>query len=207
MQFDANDAAALLRILRWRRDVRHFRPDPVDDGVLKRLRQAMELAPSVWNALPWRVLRVTDKALRAAVRADFQRCNSEAAAGYSAEKHATYVALKLAGLDIAPVQLAIFTVADPTEGHGLGRQTLPNTLQQSTATAIHTLWLAARVENIGLGIVSILDPMVMEQLFAVPQSWVFSAYLCLGHAEATDDTPLLHRLGWQENTATLWEER
>ena len=207
MQFYTTDAATLLRILHWRRDVRHFRPDPVDDGVLKRLRQAMELAPSVGNARPWRVLRVTDQALRAAVRADFQRCNSQAAAGYSAKKHAAYVALKLAGLDIAPVQLAIFTLADPSEGHSLGRQTLPDTLRQSTAMAIHTLWLAARVENISLGIVSILDPRVMEQLFAVPQGWEFSAYLCLGHAEASDDTPLLHRLGWQENTATQWEER
>ena len=207
MEFDANDAATLLRILHWRRDVREFRPDPVDDGVLERLRQAMEFAPSVGNARPWRVLRVTNTALRAAVRTDFQRCNSQAAAGYSADKHADYLALKLAGLDIAPVQLAIFTVADPTEGHGLGRQTLPNTLRQSTAMAIHTLWLAVRVENIGLGIVSILDPKVMEQLFAVPQGWEFSAYLCLGHAKSTEDTPLLHRLRWQENTATLWEER
>ncbi len=207
MEFEATDSATLLRILRWRRDVRHFRPNPVDDRVLERLRQTMDFAPSVGNARPWRVLRVTDKALRAAVRADFQRCNSQAAAGYSAEKHADYVALKLAGLDIAPVQLAIFTVADPTEGHGLGRQTLPETLRQSTAMAIHTLWLAALVENIGLGIVSILDPKVMEQLFAVPQGWVFSAYLCLGHAEATDDTPLLHRVGWQVNTPTVWEER
>ncbi|MBA4048476.1 MAG: 5,6-dimethylbenzimidazole synthase [Hyphomicrobium sp.] len=207
MHFDATDAAALLRILRWRRDVRHFRPDPVDDGVLERLRQAMDFAPSVGNARPWRVLRVTDQALRAAVRADFQRCNSQAAADYAANKQADYVELKLAGLDIAPVQLAIFTVADPAEGHGLGRQTLPDTLRQSTAMAIHTLWLAARVENIGLGIVSILDPKVMEQLFEVPQGWVFSAFLCLGHAAATDDTPLLHRLGWQENAATQWEER
>lgn len=207
MEFEATDSATLLRILRWRRDVRHFRPNPVDDRVLERLRQTMDFAPSVGNARPWRVLRVTDKALRAAVRADFQRCNSQAAAGYSAEKHADYVALKLAGLDIAPVQLAIFTVADPTEGHGLGRQTLPETLRQSTAMAIHTLWLAALVENIGLGIVSILDPKVMEQLFAVPQGWVFSAYLCLGHAEATDDTPLLHRVGWQVNTPTVWEVR
>ena len=207
MEFEATDSATLLRILRWRRDVRHFRPNPVDDRVLERLRQTMDFAPSVGNARPWRVLRVTDKGLRAAVRADFQRCNSQAAAGYSAEKHADYVALKLAGLDIAPVQLAIFTVADPTEGHGLGRQTLPETLRQSTAMAIHTLWLAALVENIGLGIVSILDPKVMEQLFAVPQGWVFSAYLCLGHAEATDDTPLLHRVGWQVNTPTVWEER
>jgi 5,6-dimethylbenzimidazole synthase len=117
------------------------------------------------------------------------------------------VRLKLAGLDQAPVQLAIFTVIDPPEGHGLGRRTLPETLRQSTAMAIHTLWLAARAENLGLGLVSILDPRAIEQLFAVPAGWAFSAYLCLGHPQSIDDSPLLHRLGWQENTPTVWEER
>lgn len=207
MEFDTSDAETLQRILCWRRDVRHFRPDPLNDMVIERLRHAMDYAPSVGNSRPWRVIRVTDKSLRAAVRADFERCNNRAAAGYSAEKHADYVALKLAGLDIAPLQLAVFTVTDPTDGHGLGRQTLPETLRQSTAMAIHTLWLTARVENIGLGMVSILDPAVMEERFAVAEDWMFSAYLCLGYAATADDSPLLHRLGWQKDTATVWDER
>ena len=54
---------------------------------------------------------------------------------------------------------------------------------------------------------SILDPSVIERLFAVPAGWELSAYLCLGHPETADDTPLLHRAGWQENTPTVWEER
>lgn len=187
--------------------MRHFRPDPVAEAVLSRLRAAMDCAPSVGNARPWRVIRVTDPALRAAVRADFLRCNADAAGAYDDATRAEYLALKLAGLDAAPVQLAVFTVTDPAAGRGLGRRTLPATLRQSTAMAIHTLWLAARAENLGLGMVSILDPGAMERLFAVPEGWEFSAYLCLGWPEFTDDTPLLHRTGWQENAATVWEER
>ena len=132
MVFDEAEAATLLRILRWRRDVRHFRPDALDEEVLTRLRQAIDTAPAVGYARPWRVIRVTDQRLRAAVRADFLRCNLRAAACHAADRRAHYVRLKLAGLDHAPLQLAVFTLTDPPEGHGLGRRTLPQTLRQST---------------------------------------------------------------------------
>ena len=207
MEFTRTEAETLQRIFRWRRDVRHFRNLPVAEDVLDRLRHAIDCAPSVGNARPWRIIRVNDPALRASVRANFNLCNAEAAGHYRDEQHKEYLRLKLAGLDAAPVQLAVFTETDPVEGHGLGRRTLPETLHQSTAMAIHTLWLAARAENIGVGLVSILDPRAIERLLEVPRGWEFSAYLCLGHAEFTDDTPLLHRVGWQENFSTEWELR
>lgn len=147
MQFSPGTAEMLETLMRWRRDVRHFRTDPVPAPVLARLQQAMELAPSVGNSRPWRVLLVESPALRAAVRAEFVRCNAQAAGIYEGEQAAAYARLKLAGLDNAPVQLAVFTDLTPQAGHGLGRQTMPETLEQSTAMAIHTLWLTARAEN------------------------------------------------------------
>ncbi len=166
----------------------------------------MDLAPSVGNSRPWRVLRVKDQGRRAAVQDIFKRCNHEAAAGYDDATKAEYVRLKLAGLRDAPVHLAVFTETAPAEGRGLGRRTMPETLQFSTVMAIHTLWLAARAENIGLGWVSILDPAAIDSLFDVPQSWVFTGYLCLGYAAFADDRPLLHRTGWQCDTPTQWTE-
>lgn len=207
MEFDEEDAAVLSRILNWRRDVRHFRTDPVPEAVLDRLRQAMACAPSVGNARPWRVFRVKNAALRAQVRAEFERCNAEAASAYDSAARAEYLRLKLAGLDDAPEHLAVFTVTDPVAGRGLGRRTMPETLHQSTAMAIHTLWLSARAENLGLGMVSILEPTLIERLFEVPENWEFTAYLCIGWPEFTDDTPLLHRVGWQQNEPTEWIER
>lgn len=206
MRFSPADATRLIEILRWRRDVRHFRPDPVPEAVLERLRAAMALAPSVGNARPWRVLRVRDAARRAAIRELFDAENRRAATRYEGEQAAAYARLKLAGLDRAPEQLAVFTLADPAAGHGLGRQTMPQTLEHSTAMAIFALWLSARAENLGLGMVSILDPGAVERLFEVPEGWRFSAYLCLGWPEGEDDTPLLHRHGWQENAPTVWKE-
>lgn len=207
MKFTDAHADTLFEILRWRRDMRHFRPDPLREDQLLPLRHAMDLAPSVGNARPWRVIRVRDAGLRAQVRAEFQRCNDAAASTYADADRDAYLKLKLAGLDTAPEHLAIFTDTNPVEGHGLGRRTMPQTLHQSTAMAIHGMWLAARAQNIGLGMVSILDPAVMMRLFDVPPGWEFSAYLCLGLPEFTDDTPLLHRAGWQENTPTTWEDR
>ena len=206
-QFDAADRDTLDRILRWRRDMRHFRTDPVPEALLDELHAAMELAPSVGNSRPWRVIRVESPELRARIRADFIRCNADAAAGYQGAQRSAYDTLKLAGLDRAPVWLAVFTDLNPPEGHGLGRATMPATLQQSTAMAIHTLWLAARVRGLGLGMVSILDPAHIGPMLAVPEGWAFTALLCLGWPEFTDDTPLLHRAGWQENTAPGWQKR
>ncbi len=207
MTFTPQDATTLARILRWRRDTRHFRPDPIPEALITTLRSAMDRAPSVGNSRPWRTFRVTSPTLRTAVRACFQRCNEDAAAAYPDARRTAYSRLKLAGLDRAPLHLAVFTETDPPEGHGLGRQTLPETLRQSTAMAIHTLWLTARAHNLGLGMVSILDGAEMERLFATPPGWSFTAYLCLGWPEFEDDTPLLDRVGWQANTPTEWEER
>lgn len=207
MQMTPGHEAALDDLLRWRRDTRHFRPEPLPEGALARLQEAMECAPSVGNARPWRVIRVRDADLRARVRADFATCNARAAEGYDDAARTEYLALKLAGLDRAPEQLAIFTETAPAEGRGLGRQTMPATLEQSTAMAIHGLWLMARALNLGVGMLSILDPGRMERLFETPESWRFTAYLCIGLPEFEDDTPLLHRLGWQENAPPGWQSR
>lgn len=204
MELTQDHRDALHDILRWRRDVRHFLSDPVDRDVLDRLRAAMELAPSVGNARPWRVLHVVSPEKRAAVIANFEAANAEAAKLYQGAKRAEYNALKLAGLRDAPVHLAIFTETNPDAGHGLGRQTMPEMLAYSTVAAIHTLWLAARAENLGMGWVSILDPDGVAAILDVPEHWSLTGYFCLGKAAKDDDTPLLHRHDWQENSPTEW---
>ncbi|MCV3270177.1 5,6-dimethylbenzimidazole synthase [Roseobacter sinensis] len=198
---------AFDELLTWRRDVRHFRSDPVPEAVLDRLRVRMELSPSVGNARPWRVIRVDSTEKRAAVIESFELCNRAAADAYDLAERQKYLALKLAGLREAPVHLAVFTDLAVDEGKGLGRQTMPEMLSYSTVMAIHTLWLAARVENIGVGWVSILDPDAVAKALEVPPDWSLTGYLCLGYAETTSDTPLLHETGWQENTATHWQMR
>ncbi|WP_299844158.1 5,6-dimethylbenzimidazole synthase [uncultured Jannaschia sp.] len=205
MKMTQDHRTALGDILRWRRDVRHFRSDPIDSSVLQRLRQHMDRAPSVGNARPWRVVQVESALARTRIIEVFERCNAEAAQAYEGASRRDYLALKLAGLQEAPVHLAVFTDHAVRQGRGLGRRTMPETLAYSTVMAIHTLWLAARAENIGLGRVSILDPDAVAAVLDVPSSWSLTGYLCLGHAETETDIPLLHEVGWQRDTRMDWK--
>ncbi|TDL81889.1 5,6-dimethylbenzimidazole synthase [Palleronia sediminis] len=204
MRMTPDHVSALDDILRWRRDVRHFRPDPLAPELLDRLRRQMDLAPSVGNSRPWRVMQVEDPARRAGIIASFESCNRRAAREYSGDARRDYLALKLAGLREAPVHLAVFTDMAVEEGRGLGRQTMPEALGYSTVMAIHTLWLAARAENVGLGWVSILDPAEAGAILGAPPTWALAGYLCLGYPLHETDTPLLHETGWQETKVTDW---
>ena len=64
--------------------------------------------------------------------------------------------------------------------------------------AIHTLWLAARAHDIGLGWVSILDPAPVVALLDVPEDWRFIGYLCIGRPAGPQEVPELERRGWQD---------
>ncbi len=204
MQFSPSERTAFFELLKWRRDVRHFSDRPVDDGIIKALQEAMDYAPSVGNARPWRVISVETAGKRAAVHDIFLKANRSAAQIYDGERAQHYRDLKLEGISVAPVQLAIFTETAPAEGHGLGRQSMAVTLEHSTAMAVQNLNLAARSFGLGVGMVSILDPQAMERLFQAQPGWRFSLYLCIGWPLADDDTPLLHKNGWQENKPTVW---
>ncbi|MGF1552748.1 MAG: 5,6-dimethylbenzimidazole synthase [Paracoccaceae bacterium] len=194
-------------ILRRRRDVRRFRTDPVEPRVLAAVEASVDLAPSVGNSRPWRFVRVADPARRARVRASFEAANAAAARTYAGRAAEDYRALKLAGLDEAPVHLAVFTDPEPAEGRGLGRATMPETLDYSTVMAIHTLWLAARAWGLGLGWVSILDPATVTAALDVPAHWRLTGYLCLGWPEAESETPELETAGWQARAPSVWLDR
>ncbi|MCD7108028.1 5,6-dimethylbenzimidazole synthase [Rhizobium sp. DKSPLA3] len=196
--FDAAFRAELTQLLTWRRDVRQFRTDPLPAGTIERLVQAAGLAPSVGLSQPWRFVFVEDAGRRATVRQVFEACNATALAGYSGERAERYARLKLAGLDAAPCQFAVFCDRSVLQGHGLGRATMPETLDYSVVLAVHTLWLAARAEGLGLGWLSILDPAEVVAALAVPESWHFIGYFCLGYPTAEDDTPALERAGWEQ---------
>lgn len=196
-RFDEAFRERLEALLRWRRDVRRFRRHPVDPALVEHLLDLACLAPSVGHSQPWRFVRVETEAARAAVRANFAACNAAALADYEGERARLYARLKLAGLEEAPVQLAVFCDGATPSGTGLGRRTMPEMLPYSVVTAVHTLWLAARAHGLGLGWVSILDPARLRADLDVPAAWQPVAYLCLGYPEAEHDRPELERVGWQ----------
>jgi 5,6-dimethylbenzimidazole synthase len=202
VEFDDSFRRQLRELFVWRRDVRRFRTDPLPDAAIERLIDTACLSPSVGLSQPWRFVTVDDAARRRAVIDDFKTCNAEALNAYAGERAARYAALKLSGLEDAPGHLAVFADKASDIGHGLGRATMPETVEYSVVAAITAMWLAARADGIGIGWVSILNPERVHAVLDVPQSWKFIAYLCVGYPEAGCDQPELERAKWEYRRAS-----
>jgi 5,6-dimethylbenzimidazole synthase len=199
-RFDAAFCAELERLFRWRRDVRRFRRAPLRAGTLERLIGLAHLSPSVGLSQPWRFVIVDDPARRTAIAGNFRGANAEALAAQAGDDAQRYATLKLAGLDDAPVQFAVFADRGTAQGRGLGRHSMPEMIEYSAVSAVHTLWLAARAEGLGLGWVSILDPGQVAVALDVPAAWRFIGYFCLGFPQEESDTPELEREGWEKRS-------
>jgi 5,6-dimethylbenzimidazole synthase len=195
--FDEQFCRQLRELFIWRRDVRRFRTDPLPDGALERLIDFACLSPSVGLSQPWRFVIVEEAARRRAVIDDFKACNADALACYSSERAARYAALKLSGLEEAPGHLAVFADKASDFGHGLGRATMPETIEYSVVAAICSMWLVARAEGVGLGWVSILNPARIQEILEVPDSWKLIGYLCVGYPQAEFNRPELERANWE----------
>ncbi|WP_323767979.1 5,6-dimethylbenzimidazole synthase [Marinovum sp.] len=193
----------LTDLMRWRRDVRRFRPDPVDEALLRQCLDAFLLAPSVGLSEPWRIVRVRSAAARQAAQENFEACNADALAGYDGERARLYSSLKLSGLREAPEQIAVFCAEETAKGAGLGARTMPETRRYSTVGAITLFWLDARARGLGVGWVSILDPARLARDLGVPQDWALVGYLCIGWPEQESETPELETSGWERRRGGL----
>ncbi|MBS0222231.1 MAG: 5,6-dimethylbenzimidazole synthase [Proteobacteria bacterium] len=197
LPFDATFRATFRDLVLWRRDVRRFRRDPVPEELLDNLIELATHGPSVGLSQPWRFVKVKSPQRRQIVCESFAAANDDALREYEGTQRANYASLKLAGLKEAPVHLAVFADESTTTGSGLGRQTMPETLRYSVVAAVQTLWLAARAEGLGMGWVSILDPIAVTRALDVPADWTLVAYLDLGWPAEEHLDPELERHHWE----------
>ena len=193
----------LFRLMAWRRDVRHFKTDPVDEALLSECLDAFLTAPSVGLSEPWRILRVASDRSRKAALENFRAANADALKGYSGDRAALYASLKLSGMQEAPVQLAVYCDETTDKGAGLGAGTMPETRRYSVVGAINLFWLVARARGLGVGWVSVLDPDRLNRDLDVPHGWKLVAYLCVGHPQTISDTPELEQKGWERRNHAL----
>jgi 5,6-dimethylbenzimidazole synthase len=197
--FNEAEREAVYRVIAERRDVRRgFLDAPLPDDVMNRLLGAAHSAPSVGLMQPSRFIVVRDDSIRKAVHQVFSNANSQAADHYQGEQAERYSGLKLEGILEAPQNLCVLCDQASGRGHGLGRQTMPETAIYSTVCAIQNLWLAARSEGVGVGWVSILDPAKLRNLLGVPDRLTLVAYLCLGYVDGFAAEPDLERFGWEQ---------
>lgn len=198
--------AQFEELLRWRRDVRHFQSCPVPETVMHDLLRSASLAPSVGNSQPWRFVRLRSPAIRETLAVHVDEQNARAAKRYTSRKQRDlYLSLKLHGIREAPEIIAVFCEEQPEAGQGLGIATMPEALRYSVVMAIHNMWLAARIRDVGIGWVSILEPRVITELLQVPARWSFVALLCVGYPLEASNTPELEVRGWQ--AVEPWTDR
>ena len=192
-----DDAArdALATVIDGRRDVRRFRPDPVDDALLERVLEAAHRAPSVGLSQPWRFVVVRAAETRARVRALAERERARQAPRFGARARA-FLDQKVEGVLEAPVGLCVCCVAPPEGTEVLGRSTIPATDVYSTACAIQNLWLTARAEGLGVGWVSFYRPDELRAVLGIPDAVEPVAWLCVGWPDERPLRPGLERAGW-----------
>jgi 5,6-dimethylbenzimidazole synthase len=196
--FNEAEREAVYRVIAERRDVRRgFLDAPLPEDLIGRLLAAAHSAPSVGLMQPSRFIVIRDYGIRKSVHQIFEAANKQALNSYSGEQAERYPGLKLEGILEAPQNLCVLCDRASERGHGLGRQTMPETAIYSTVCAIQNLWLAARSEGVGVGWVSILDPMKIRDLLNIPDHLTLVAYLCFGYVEGFASEPDLERFGWE----------
>lgn len=193
--FEPDERRAVYRAIAERRDMRRFVPgSTVPPEVLGRLLQAAHAAPSVGLMQPWRFIRITDDELRGKIHAlvDQERIHTADALGSRGDE---FLALKVEGiLDCA--ELFVVALGENRDRHIFGRRTLPQMDLASVSCAIQNMWLAARAEGLGMGWVSIFEPLPLAQLMGMPADAEPVAILCLGPVPEFPDRPVLEIEHW-----------
>lgn len=196
--FSKEEQEVIYRVIRARRDIRHFSSKPVPKDALKRILQAAHFAPSVGFMQPWNFIFVNSYALRRSIKDQFIETNrGQLEKIPEEERKKLYRDLKLEGIMEAPVNVAVTCDRNRDAPFVLGRGPMPETDLFSTCLAIQNMWLAARAEGIGIGWVSILDQEKTEELLKLPEGVRLVAYLCIGYPVEFRPKPMLEEKGWK----------
>ncbi len=189
----------MYRAIFERRDMRHFAGGTVAPEVMRRLLTAAHHAPSVGFMQPWRFMRISDPALRQQLQVlvEAERLQTARALG---QREDAFMRLKVEGMKDAAEVCAV-ALADGREAHVFGRRTLPQMDLASAACAIQNLWLAARAEGLGVGWVSLFDPLALAQLLGMPAGAEPIALLCIGPVHQFYEEPMLQQERWAQRCA------
>lgn len=192
--YSETDKAAVYKVIAERRDMRHFSPEPLEKGLLNRLLSVANQAPSVGLMQPWRFVRITDNTLKLSIKS-LVETERNITADLLDQRKSEFLKLKVEGiLDCS--ELIIVALPEGREKHVFGRRTMPDMDLASVSCAIQNMWLAARAEGIGLGWVSLFDPIALASLLNMPKDSRPIAILCIGHVEKFYEKPMLVEQNW-----------
>ncbi len=194
MSYSQAEKDTVYRVIRERRDMRHFNGKPITQKILKNLMKAAQQAPSVGYMQPWRFVRITDTATRDGIYEMVRQEIIETGDAVGSRKN-DYMKLKLEGVKECS-EVWVAALMEGREQYVLGRRTMPEMDLASLSCAIQNIWLAARAEGIGMGWVSFFQPDELAALLNMPEDSYPAAVLCIGHVDEFYPEPLLKAEGW-----------
>ena len=197
--FSPAEREAVYRAIFERRDMRHFAGGTVAPEVMRRLLTAAHHAPSVGFMQPWRFVRVASLSLRSELQALVEQERGLTAQALG-ERDSEFMRLKVEGLMDA-AEVWVVALAEGRERHVFGRRTLPQMDLASVACAIQNMWLAARAEELGMGWVSMFNPLAVASLLGMPDGAEPVALLCIGPVHHFYEEPMLQQQRWAQRCA------
>lgn len=198
-EFNNLEKEIFYRVIFSRRDVRkNFISKPIPDEILFRILNAAHHAPSVGYSQPWNFILVRSKNLRLKIKESFikERNRSIDLLNNDLERKQKYKNLKLEGILESYINICVTYDNSRFGPFVIGRMTIDQAGIYSVCCAIQNLWLAARVEGVGLGWVSILDNNDLSEILNLPNTIKPIAYLCLGYVNKFNDMPDLEESKW-----------
>jgi F420 biosynthesis protein FbiB-like protein len=182
-----SDAELFQSLIRGRRSIRRYQPQPVPDDVLERVLEAATWAPSAHNRQPWRFVVLTEQSkreklahrmgelLRAARTADGDDAGD-------IEGDVTRSYNRIAG---AAVAVVVFMTLEDMDVYPDARRSHAEELMavQGAAMATQNLLIAAHAE--GLGACWMCAPLFCQDevgaALGVPAHWRAQALITLGY--------------------------
>jgi nitroreductase len=159
------DPKATLALIRRRRSIRRYRPDPIPDEMVEQLLEAGRWAPSAGNRQPWSIIVVRDEAIRQEVA-----------------RHAAYYVIRWAHVSEAPLLLVLCgnTRGGPYRAY----------LHEDVGLAGSQIMLQAEALGLGTCWIGGLDRKAIAGILNVPSYLEIVGLLTVGFpAETPDPTP------------------
>ena len=160
--------------------VRRFKPDPVDAGVVERLLQAANRAPSAGNTQPWSFVVIRERDTREAL--------ARAALGQ---------------MFVATAPVVVVACADPARARKRYGERAGHYAVIDTAFASMCLLLAATNEGLGACFVGALDEAEVRRVVRAPLNVAPLAVIPIGHAAESPSpqrlrplSDVVHRERW-----------
>ncbi len=195
--FTKDEKDGLYKAIFSRRDVRsHFISKHIEEEILTRILEAAHHAPSVGFSQPWNFILIKDEETKKKIKESFDQEKKLSQKLVEEPRRSKYISFKLEGILDAPVNVCV--TYDPSKFGPfiIGRTSIPQTGLYSVCCAVQNLWLAARIEGIGVGWVSILSNDVLKKVLNLPDHVIPIAYLCLGYVEKFAEKPDLETAKW-----------